>query len=127
MCALKEGKVERLFRKTPLHRPPCAARARLEGKGGFPAENWGEMFHASDNKLLACISMSLQDVCYVCSRSKKCASLLSVSGGEMLSSAVVRVAPNVPLEGRPPAKMIPFALQSGEVVTGHTHWIVCGF
>lgn len=61
MCALKEGKVEQLFRKTPPDGIPCKACVSFGRKGRVPPENGGKCLkHWAD--LSPCISVSDQDV-----------------------------------------------------------------
>lgn len=67
VCAVKEGKVEQLFRKTPSHGIPCKACVWCGRKGRVPLENRGKcLTHLTD--LSPCVPMSgqyvyLQAVC----------------------------------------------------------------
>lgn len=81
VCAVKEGKVEQLFRKTPSHGIPCKACVWFGRKGRVPLENRGKcLTHLKD--LSPCVPMSGQDVYLqaVCGTKCSLAFFFSVSG-----------------------------------------------
>lgn len=81
VCAVKEGKVEQLFRKRPSHGIPCKACVWFGRKGRVPLENRGKcLTHLTD--LSPCVPMSGQDVYLqaVCGTKCSLAFFFSVSG-----------------------------------------------
>lgn len=114
VCAVKEGKVEQLFRKRPSHGIPCKACVWFGRKGRVPLENRGKcLTHLTD--LSPCVPMSGQDVYLQAVCGTKCSLAFFFRVWPEEKTCVVT---NVPLGGTPPAEMVSFGKQQDEVGTG---------
>lgn len=99
---------------------PAIARVSIGRKGRVPSENWGKCL-TQQTDFLPYILMSDQDV--LCRLQKFfCLFVQCLTSRAYFGKMCVVI--NVPLEGRPPAKMVLFARMSDEVVAGHKSFTV---